>query len=401
MSAEVPATESSPRWFPKWFLGGFAAGLVLAVALVYHFRQHGFHGQFHRFHPLASPESLYLPTIDEMRGIVRDRYREGQVLVLVGGNSIFYGVGQPLEKLWTKRLQEELGDRYCVINFALRGGPLASGAGVISEVMRDEFPKQILVANVSPLQAQSPTGEPAYQYLTQSAWDRGLLAEIPAREEFFQKMWAGHRFSATRAYNIADGVLGFRVLGNALTWNVVSLYPFPMEPRFPEWMKPRGSIADYEPDIDQVPVKTRYVPEALQAEMEIVRAMSTTVIEHGPDGAWRPRPPPTPKLEPDFVDLATMLRPDSLKPKTLVVTSVNSPYYRDRLTPDERERDDAVIRMSVEAWERAGYAAMDYSTGFTAADYVDRTHLAGTGGAKLASLVAAKIRKLSKELKYE
>jgi hypothetical protein len=401
MSADAPDFAPPSRWFPKWFLGGFAAGLVLALALAQHFRTHGFHGDVQRFHPLASPESLYLPTVDEMRGIVRARYREGQVLVLIGGNSILYGVGQPVEKLWTKRLQEELGDRFCVINFAFRGGPLASGAGVISEVLRDEIPRQILVANVSPLQRQSPTGEPAYQYLTQSAWDRGLLEEIPAREEFYRKMWAGHRFSAPRFYNIADGVLGFRLLGNALTWNVVSLYPFPLEPRFPEWMKARGSIADYEPDVDLAPIESRYVEAALATEMEITRAMSTTVIDRGPDGAWRPRPLPTPKLEPNFADFAAMLRPDTLKPKTLVITSVNSPYYRDRLTPEERERDDAVIRLSVEAWERAGYASMDYSTGFTAADYVDRTHLAGAGGAKLATRVAAKIRELSKELNYE
>jgi len=55
--------------------------------------------RFTRFIPAISPEVSYYPTVAEMCAIVRARHRPGQVLVIVGGNSIFYGSGQPADQM--------------------------------------------------------------------------------------------------------------------------------------------------------------------------------------------------------------------------------------------------------------------------------------------------------------
>ncbi|MDX2185889.1 MAG: hypothetical protein SFV32_03065 [Opitutaceae bacterium] len=399
MSTPAPANSPSSffNWLPLWVLAGFAVGVACLVLLARYYRHESFHENYVRYHPFASPESLYLPTLDEMCGIARGRYRQGQILVLVGGNSIFHGVGQPVDKIWTRRLQDELGDSYCVINFALRGGPISSGAAIVSEVLRDEIPRQIFVANTAPLIPANPIGEKAYEYLTQSAWDRGLLEEIEERETIFRAAWPNHRLSVAHAYNLADGALGFRTLGNALTWRVISTYPYSMEPLFPNWMTPRGSIPDREPDSDREPLAKRYRPEAFDIEMQITRGFSELAMERGPDGRWREAE----GRKAEFSRYLRSLRPDDLKKKTLIVTSSNSPYYLSRLTPEEQERDRAALEASAAAWEREGYYGMHYGAGFTETDFVDRTHLTATGGAKLAKQVAAKIRAIAKEQNYE
>jgi hypothetical protein len=81
--------------------------------------------------------------------------------------------------------------------------------------------------------------------------------------------------------------------------------------------------------------------------------------------------------------------------------SHSSPYYVNKLTPDEIERDGLAYTLAVKEWEKAGYASMEYGKDFHATqDYGDRTHLTWKGGEKLAVLVAAKVRDMSKELGY-
>ena len=82
---------------PVSLLLGFGLGLVLLVGLGRTTEQRDFHPKFTRFHPNMAPETLYYPTVAEMSAIVRRRCRPDQILVIVGGNSILYGVGQPAD----------------------------------------------------------------------------------------------------------------------------------------------------------------------------------------------------------------------------------------------------------------------------------------------------------------
>ena len=60
--------------------------------------------------------------------------------MIVGGNSILHGYGQNADQIWTRHLQELLGDRYCVLNLAMRGGFPAEFAGPIAEALSSRYP---------------------------------------------------------------------------------------------------------------------------------------------------------------------------------------------------------------------------------------------------------------------
>ena len=113
-----------------------------------------------------------------MSAIVRSKCRPDQVLVIVGGNSILFGVWQRDVDVWSKRLQELLGDRYCVINFALRGGTPTDGGAVVAEALRKEFPRQILIVNEAAVTGVEPFGREAYRYLVWQGYFGGKFLAV-------------------------------------------------------------------------------------------------------------------------------------------------------------------------------------------------------------------------------
>ena len=138
------APSASVRPFRVLRAGWFFAGLALGLAvLAWKGRQAvatDFHPDFVRFHPPISLEGNYFPTLGEMRAIVRARCRPDQVLVIVGGNSILQGVWQPAAQLWSRRLQERLGPRFCVVNFAFRGASPTDGGAVVAVMQKGSNP---------------------------------------------------------------------------------------------------------------------------------------------------------------------------------------------------------------------------------------------------------------------
>jgi len=175
--------RETPGWFrPGSFVLGLAGALITLSLLGWWLGRRDQYPHFTRFFPAISPEVSYYPTVAEMGAIVRARCRPDQVLVIVGGNSIFYGSGQPPELMWTRRLQELLGDRYCVVNLAFRGATASDGAAVVAEVLRREFPHQIYVANVGTLQAINPLGSIPYRFIFWEAYYKGELVTYAPRD---------------------------------------------------------------------------------------------------------------------------------------------------------------------------------------------------------------------------
>ncbi len=101
-----------------------------------------------------------------------------------------------------------------------------------------------------------------------------------------------------------------------------------------------------------------------------------------------------------FLESARLQFPDSLKKRTLLVVSRNSPYYTQQLDPRVRARDEDAIRMTIKSLKQLGYDSIDYGSDFAVEDYGDRTHLTNSGGAKLASLLAPEISALAARLNY-
>jgi hypothetical protein len=402
MSDPGPATgfERSVLFRPKSFLIGLLLGLALCSAVARHVASKGYHDVFTRFHIYISPDGQYYPTLDEMCSVVRTRCRPDQVLVIVGGNSIFHGVGQPADKLWTGELQRRLGDGFVVVNLAFRGAFCTDGAAVVAEVLRKEFPRQIYVANAGPFATPEPVGSQPYRYLIWQARSRGLLETFGPRDEIFddfmrQDYTWGQRFDLW-ALDSLDDALRFRDLWNWVGYKFVFTIQNPYTPHFPAALWPRDRFADNEDDFEAVPFSARFRPEYQDAEMRIVRGFSSDFYFKTHAGDWHARP--ISLMEFNRVVKAAV--PDDLKARTLIMLSRNCPLYLRQLSPDERLRDDDAYRDCIHSWSAAGYEAADYGRDYDDSDFGDRTHLTATGGRKLALQVASEVQGMANKLGY-
>ncbi|MFZ5494453.1 MAG: hypothetical protein ACOZE5_03830 [Verrucomicrobiota bacterium] len=397
---ETPPT-TAPRFFqPVTLLVGLVLGLVTLSWAGRAVTRHNWHRDFQRFHPLIAPESHYQPTIAEMRAIIRDRCRPDQILVVVGGNSVFQGVGQPVEQLWTRHLQDLLGERYAVVNLAFRGASPTDGGALAAESLRDEFPRQIYLANVPPFTGASPAGNLDYRFMLFDAQYKGWLLDFAPRLTTLEDYLAHPKvYPAARETSLAgrlDAWLRFRELWN--WWSVTRFFTFPtsLTPERAHAFRARNEFPDMEPDFAAIPFNERFPGKSLPVEMQIVRNVSAQFYEPVPGGGWKPN-----EFErQQFRKIARAAFPAPLKRRTLIVLSPNAPYYVRQLTPAEQERDRRALADSLVEWQAQGYAAAVYGDGFTDSDFGDRTHLTASGGRKMAAQLAPAIRSLAGKLGY-
>ena len=373
---------------------------------------------FVRFMRWTAPDTKFYPTVDNMMSIVRTKTRPGQILVIVGGNSIMRGVGQTAGQIWTKALQENLGSGYAVVNLAFDGSGITDGAAVAAEALRQEYPRQIYIANAAPTQSPAPDGTGVYRFVFWEAWAKGLLIDDPVRNAAIIESnknpvvmnpppGGGESLNELRTRERLDRLFYFHDFWNKVAYErfntVWGNYSLGLTP----FLRPRKTYLDPAEDRMNTTLAERYIPANLQAELVNVRGCSqyayglvdATGFHETKDanGQWL-------LYEPSWINFSAGIKgaiPDPLKKRTLILMSRNSPYYLARLTRDEQERDDLAYLHAVEMWKAGGYDSIAYGgKEFTELDYNDRTHLVASGGVKLAKLVADKVRDMSKNLGY-
>jgi hypothetical protein len=393
-------TDSTKFWRPRWLLAGVLLGLGLMAWLGRRAASSDYHPRFTRFFPAISPEASYYPTVGEMSAIVRARCRPDQVLVIVGGNSVLHGVWQPAEMLWSRKLQDLLGEHYVVINFAFRGAQPTDGGAVLAEVLRKEYPKLIYIANEKAATGIFPLGGETYRSIFWEAYFGGMLLSDPARNAsvrdlLFNHMgWARTTELAGSAY--LDRVLRFHDFWNRMAIETINTVPSLYATAPPGMFSPRKLFSDQERDGTVLTLDERYLPSVRAREMEILRATAGLFYERTAEGGWRMR-------EADRVRIAGYYQtafPASLHARTMLLIGRDSSFFRAQLTPAELARDEQAIGDAVAMLRAQGYAALDYGKDFSIEDYADRTHLAPAGGEKLAQTVAPAIRELAQKLHF-
>ncbi len=397
-----PSPPPAPRpFFKPWtLLFGFVAGLALLSFAGRTVIQRDLHPNSVRFHPMIAPDSNYEPTMGEMRSFVRARCRPDQILVIVGGNSILLGVGQPADRVWTKRLQEILGDRYAVVNLAFRGSSPTDGGAFVAESLRDEFPRQIYIANVAALQAADAIGIETYRFVFLDAYFKRMLIPWSHREDElkYRLTQPDSRTADTERTlgAVIDSVLHQRDFWN--WWSATKFFTFatPFQPNPDLAFRARSKFTDAETDYDATPFDQRFTPTTVAADMTIARAYSANGYAKDAAGVWQLAD----HTRDQFMLFATRAFPDLLKPRTLILVSRNSPFYTQRLEPELRERDEVAVRDTIAGFEKLGYAALDTGTDYKIEDFGDRTHLTSAGGAKLAATVAPKVEAMAAKLGY-
>jgi hypothetical protein len=396
--ANVPPSRRLLR--PRWFFAGLVLGLMVMSWLGRRAGQSDYHPNFTRFFPAISPEASYYPTVDEMAAIVRARCRPDQILVIVGGNSVLQGVWQPADVMWTRKLQAQLGDHYSVINFALRGAAPADGGAVVAEVLRNEFPRQIYLANEKPATSFNALGNKTYRFLFWQAYFSGrLLDDADRNGQVRRELLALHGWTETPGIvgaELLDRGLRFHDFWNRMAMETLNTVPSLYAPAPPALFSPRKLFTDEEPDGTNLTEERRYLPSVREVEMEILRASSGIAYQQDADGTWRMNAKARAAVTRD----CGAAIPASLHARTLMLVGRDSTFFRRQLKPDEAARDEQGIRDAVELFRSLGYASIDYGRDFTEVDYSDRTHLAPSGGEKLADGVAKEIQSMASRLGY-
>ncbi len=401
------ASASSPKTAGAiWLLAAFAAGIIVSLTTLAvvgrQAAEKNFHPGFTRFHQKIAPDTKYYPTIHEMMAIVRERAAGGKILVVVGGNSILYGVGQPAGHVWTERLQRELGPAYAVVNLAMRGAGVTDCAAVVAEALRTEFPRQIYLANASPTQASFPDGTPSYRFVFWEAIAKGLLIDDPTRTEAIRERYRLRPdtlggLPEQRLREALDAILSFDDFWNRFTFATCNTIWTRERPVGLDSFAPRKIYTDNEPDYLTFPILDRRPTGwRFDAELGFSRDVSLLAFTLAPSGLWVPNQPLWDALAKSIGGAI----PPSLRARTLIILTRNNPYYLDRLTPAEQQRDDLAHTLSVQVWQHAGCESVDCGRGYTIDDYGDRIHLSSTGGEKLAQQIATEVRRISTKLQY-
>ena len=163
------------------FLVAIPLGFALAVWLGREAATYAKPDKFVRFHQGIAPESLFYPPFSTLENLALARWSPGRTLVIIGGNSILNGVGQSDKNLWSRRLQEELGERYVVVNLSFRGAlPCEAGALVAESLIKRGLPV-VLISNTAPGTVGRVAGG-AYGYLYYNGLAHNRLMYHPARE---------------------------------------------------------------------------------------------------------------------------------------------------------------------------------------------------------------------------
>jgi hypothetical protein len=384
-------------------LAGMVIGFLLCCIAGFAVGKTNLYENFHRFTDYTSPTTLFYPTVSQMVAMVNLQSTPDQTVVIIGGNSIFNGVGQRSSEIWTDRLREHLGHDYAVFNFASCGEQPFEGAYWVAESLLARGRKVLYVTVAMPTAGGAPEGGKVYGYLFWDAHEKKLLARSPERDLLIERRVAmmdekeRERIAELKLRMQLDKLLHFQDLWTAVGYTQVFTVWTQHTEASP--FKARKLYIDLQPD--PAPVASRFSnSSAFARELSTVRAYCDGFFDITPTG-WQAR-------EQSWTNLLTEMKglvPDRFKRNCLVVVACNPPYFLHKITPAENARIALATTRSEECWKTAGYHAMTASAASSAEkfedqDFKDCWHLTGSGGRRMAALVARRVVDLNDELGF-
>jgi hypothetical protein len=392
---------------PWPLLAGVAVGLVCCVAGGRAVSDVNLFRDFERFTCFSNWQTNYQPTVGQVRSLLRERFHDDRIAVIVTGNSTLVGSGQGRDDLLTRQLEQKLGDRYRVINLAVVGlNPPEFGPVAAEMLHRDGH--RVIVVTTNWLIPAAPYGEPDGRPMMQpffwEAHGRGFLSECPERDARLARPLAQRADAAgderareeLRRRLAIDRGLHFRDLWNAFEYRCAATVWSP--PLRKWWLRARVNFPDTDP---RHPPASPPRPEVnAKASHAIVRAMVEwgEPAVRGPAGDLIPanRVAPQPALEASLRDCF----PPEVRERLLLVASRLHPYVIGLLSPRERETFDALGPAMAITYGRVGVTVVEVGRGYSPLDYYDHVHLTAAGGRRMAADLAPHIRARAAKLGY-
>jgi hypothetical protein len=391
-SSDLYERVASPELIsPFWFLCGLLVSFALCCLSGRAIAATNLYENFHRFHNYINPTSSYYPTVSQMVSLVEAKTKAEQTIVILGGNSVFYGFGQNGDDLWSLSLQQMLGDKYAVFNFAMPSSDPFEGAYWAAEALLKKHRKVIYATVAHPATTGFPEGSDVYGYAYWDAHEKHLLVHDRTRDALVAERVAGHnpqkqqKLVDLKLRAVLDSIFYFEDFWTAIGYS--KLFTVWTEPTAASPLKARN---DYSEETYQlVPIEQRVKIDFMKALKMDYRACFE---------------PNSTQLDPNFwalmVKTAGSLTPNPFKRNCMVVVSAPMPRYRALLSELERTRENIASDASRKAWSAAGYQQIGFKDEVTDEDYADAVHLDASGGKKLAAVVADKVRSMATDLRY-
>ena len=330
---------------------------------------------FTRFHIRIAPDSDFLPTARQVRALAFATLDKSKVNVVIGGSSVFYGVGQPPGATITDNLRRELGDDYRVINLAMRGSDVSGMAELTVEMLVREGYEVVYLADIGIAIGPAPIGPAPYQYFFWDAKARGYIINWPPRDAALGKYaWMTDQALGGRL----NSLLNFNDLWSTVGYETVFTIFSNLVPD--AFWHARREFVDDEPN---VPPERRYQIE-INREMALVQ-----IISKLPDDSY---------WELGFRRSFDVAIPAPVRPSMIVAICENSPYYLDRVTEQERGNRRIMRERTMRSVGELGATSVNACDGFGVRDYIDRTHLSVDGAAKTARPLSEAVRALTVKL---
>ncbi|HEY9715502.1 MAG TPA: hypothetical protein V6C72_18655, partial [Chroococcales cyanobacterium] len=313
-------------WLAKYIvpLPLFAAAMAAFTAcclIGYSTTRHNLFQGFQHFNPGMGPQTQFYPTLAELSAFVNDQARTDQTIVVVGGNSIFNGVGQPTWQLWTKNLQEILGPRYAVVNLAFQGAPPFSASYITFESLaKQRGNKRILfVTNtIRPGQCETYMLTP-YSYAFFDAWNKNQLLPSPERDAMLKRDQSYLPLKQRDELNELKLRLQLeRCFYFCDFWNSVGFRKFFTfwDPVAAQSMNPFGARKHF-PDMPLIPrpVEVRFADSVFHTK--VIRDSMKGLLVKDANGEWVEDA----KYWKSFAEQASAVVPAALKERVLVVST--------------------------------------------------------------------------------
>lgn len=341
---------------------------------------------FVRFHTEISMDTQFLPTFSQLYKMAAAKAQKSKYLVIVSGDSIFYGAGQSAESVWSKRLEKILGPDYTVINFAFRGGAALESGYWVLEALSKSYDNVFVVGNTWGAYSSGPIGQTPYSYLFWDAKSHGYLRSYPARDKIVGR-FATALTNQDAFYRLGndmplqmdlDSVLYFRDLWTTFYYRYFSPMWF-----INNFLKPRYVYSDTTP--------TKFPPLG-DEEARWIRTISNQhneLITMHADGTYD-------LLEKPFLALKENLDKSvmpSLRSRILIVQVDACPLFLEKLATPTLAMRKKILESSAQVYDNLGFDSMIINT-LQNNDYVDGKHLSPAGGDKIAELIAVRLKEL-------
>ncbi|MFZ2314365.1 MAG: hypothetical protein WAW86_01730 [Gammaproteobacteria bacterium] len=330
----------------------------------------------------------YYPTAKELLITARHKVSRDKILVLVGGSSIFRGVGQNQDELWTNELQKQLGDEYKVLNYANDSATFTSFGAVAFRMLIEEYPKIIFVSSTEWATSEADGIDP-YKYIYWDAYYKNLFHPDKIEMKEIRALRKKQIFTAVGAeqhiVSYLDSWFYFKNLWNWVGYRFV----FSVWDRY-VFADPFVAKRRYH-DVDLDFKKLKIESDKSHAELgPVAKIIAQGLIDAVdlPSNKFKKVP-----LEGVILSYENAFSPRYRSNILCVVTTYNPKYVG--VFPDKsKQAYKIVLNQSHAIKESLGYHSMIVKSP-PADSYQDLQHLLAPGGKLMATQIAPKIKEIA------